>query len=1210
MTIKARRLRLLVLCLPAAVTVVGTILALSINAASDLDRWPAGMDLIRRHPFWWTGGLTLVSAVLAVGVWTATSRAGERKRPWIFEMVGAPPSWVASRPQEVAAAVRGLRSRPRGSGSGAVVALVGHGGFGKTTLMQMICADRRIARTFGRRVLYVRPGQYLTAQTLAAKLDELTRLTCAAPAQPSTDPVVAAQHLRHALEAMPRTLLVIDDVWDKASLDPFLLGAPNCARLVTTRIPLALPDRHIRVDVAEMTSDQAEQVLFCDLPTFSPRLRGDLLQVCRGWPLLLRLVNRILYDHHRSSADAEVAAEELFQKLRGQGPQAADEPDRVRDLDDPEQRAEAVQASIEVGVRLLERESRRIDGKARLSEIAAFADDHPVPSTLVLQLWAGRPTLAQSAGTRLLRRMSDLTLIGLRDRQVTMHGVIREYLRGDLGAVRLRTIHQSVEAAMRSLARIPDAEPPVPGTSATQWWRLPETDTYAWSHLIWHLVEAGEPQRAAEVACDLRWITARLTRFGPAAPCADLRLVQKTARLQFATMTQIAHMLLPTMPPESVIDVLYSRIEHIEAWRLQIAVMRAEDHRAALVNRWPLPDLPDPAMRRVLHRGGWNIRGIAITPDDKVVVCGDDGGFLHAWDADTGLVQFSVTAHQGAVWAVAVSPDGALIATAGSDGRVRLWQAGTGNLKASLSAGTAEVFAVVFTPNGSWLAAAGADGQLRTWRTAAWNEKAATLPGHDERAVFALSTSPDSAWVCGAGENGVVMLWSLPDGQTHVETDDGLVGWGEPAVEGRAEVRYPHLDDVIDIDFAVDGRHLLTASDDTTVRWWHRDSYAPVFDRQSVIVDDPNSRIRRVRLAHRADFFTYSAGRTIHVNAMPSGEQRSTRHGHDGIVHALAISHDDTWIASAAEDGQVILWEACAASSGSQVRDWREVRTLAAAPDRSWVAVPGRRRCTLDVIATDGGGTAKTLECPDELRSVAVSPNGSTLVAVHNDLDGLVVWDTTTWESTTVPLDLGPVSVRFTPDNHHLVIGTYEGSVLRLETRTWRLNARYNAESDRPGPFESLAIDVRQRWIAATTYSGLYIWDFQHRTRIATVAPHHTSGHARAHEPRACTSDPQGRWVALAAGPDIRIFGGGDWTVDERLTCHYGSRVVALAASPDGRHLASLGTDRTVRITDTVSWQPAASMEINSDPRVCEWIGGDRLVIGGTAGLYLFDFRQ
>jgi WD40 repeat protein len=123
------------------------------------------------------------------------------------------------------------------------------------------------------------------------------------------------------------------------------------------------------------------------------------------------------------------------------------------------------------------------------------------------------------------------------------------------------------------------------------------------------------------------------------------------------------------------------------------------------------------------------------------------------------------------------------------------------------------------------------------------------------------------------------------------------------------------------------------------------------------------------------------------------------------------------------------------------------------------------------------------------------------------------------------------------------------------------------------------------------------------------VAPHYTPGYGNAHELRACTSDPHGRWIAVAAGPDIRIFGDDDWSAEERLTCHYGSQVVALACSPDGRHLASLATNRTVQVTETATWQPVAEMQINSDPRVCEWIGEERLVIGGTAGLYLFDFR-
>ncbi len=82
----SRSTRWLVVCLLVAATVVGTALALSINLATAVDRWPAALDTIRQHPFWWSAGLTIASGALGVAVWMLTSRAGTGRRSSVFDM--------------------------------------------------------------------------------------------------------------------------------------------------------------------------------------------------------------------------------------------------------------------------------------------------------------------------------------------------------------------------------------------------------------------------------------------------------------------------------------------------------------------------------------------------------------------------------------------------------------------------------------------------------------------------------------------------------------------------------------------------------------------------------------------------------------------------------------------------------------------------------------------------------------------------------------------------------------------------------------------------------------------------------------------------------------------------------------------------------------------------------------------------------------------
>ena len=92
---------------------------------------------------------------------------------------------------------------------------------------------------------------------------------------------------------------------------------------------------------------------------------------------------------------------------------------------------------------------------------------------------------------------------------------------------------------------------------------------------------------------------ARLERFGPAAPAADLALADtpRATRLR-AVLSRTAHLLAPTVPAGAVVDILHSRVADDAYWGLQVVALRNLSDRPRLTNRWPLPDLPDSALRR------------------------------------------------------------------------------------------------------------------------------------------------------------------------------------------------------------------------------------------------------------------------------------------------------------------------------------------------------------------------------------------------------------------------------------------------------------------------------------------------------------------------------------------------------------------------------------------------------------------------------------
>src|SRR4029453_14417879 len=108
------------------------------------------------------------------------------------------------------------------------------------------------------------------------------------------------------------------------------------------------------------------------------------------------------------------------------------------------------------------------------------------------------------------------------------------------------------------------------------WWELDPQDRYPWDHLIEHLIGAGRTDEAEAIACDLRWIDARLLLFGPAAPYSDLLRVETTpAHRRAQTLAQVAHLLTPVEPSAALVDVLHSRVAGHPDWTAQVA---AVDH--------------------------------------------------------------------------------------------------------------------------------------------------------------------------------------------------------------------------------------------------------------------------------------------------------------------------------------------------------------------------------------------------------------------------------------------------------------------------------------------------------------------------------------------------------------------------------------------------------------------------------------------------------
>lgn len=374
----------------------------------------------------WAGPLAALAAIVAAvaAVWGPVARPMEVLVPPELEV----PGWVVGRPTELTAVVQAVTSGRAGT-VGITTGLLGAGGFGKTMLARMVCADGRVRSWFGGRVYLVTVGRDVRgAAAVAAKVNDVIKLVTGEDAT-FTDPQLAGERLGALLNAGPRRLLVLDDVWEAEQLAPFTGGGKRCARLVTTRVPELLAGRGTAVRVDQMSLMQARALLTAGLPPLDETVTQGLLEATGRWPLLLRLVNTILADYGRVAADVAAQAAGLLERLREGGPAVVDDlrgtPAGGLDVDKPYERERAVRATIGASTSLLN------PGDAdRFAELGVFAEDEVIPLRLAARLWqatAGLDDRDDLAAAQICERLAQLALVEEATgpaRGITVHDVV------------------------------------------------------------------------------------------------------------------------------------------------------------------------------------------------------------------------------------------------------------------------------------------------------------------------------------------------------------------------------------------------------------------------------------------------------------------------------------------------------------------------------------------------------------------------------------------------------------------------------------------------------------------------------------------------------------------------------------------------------------------------------------------------------------------
>jgi WD40 repeat protein len=424
-------------------------------------------------------------------------------------------------------------------------------------------------------------------------------------------------------------------------------------------------------------------------------------------------------------------------------------------------------------------------------------------------------------------------------------------------------------------------------------------------------------------------------------------------------------------------------------------------------------------------------KAVAVARELNRAITSDFGRLIvFTFDTAEGSVKLLEEGHDQEITALAINDDGTVGLSGSFGGEVKVWDLGSPRLIGSLDAHASKVTAAILSRDGQ-CAITTDDHTLRVWDLSMLPTPS-MAPRH-RGAVSGLAVSKTADRVISCSREGDLISWDVVSAAVRVKCHLDS-GWlcalsvttnGKTVVTAAGETTYaPYALEVWDMEhgqrrgklgevsrhvFALvnspDERLVISAGADDTVRVWDLRNFRAgnVFTGHSAPV---------VALAITPDSRYAISGSWDHsIRIWDLDDERQMRviEGHEERLREVVVTPDGQYIVASGDDGVVIVWNLATGQP--------RIRIRAHEPRPSQTAI----------------------------LKLSVSPSGRYLVTAGAD-NSLKVWDIETGrllftDNNTV------FDAEFLPQGY-LITGDTSGAVTVREIETWRILARFVAESE------------------------------------------------------------------------------------------------------------------------------------------------------------------